>query len=56
VVDDGVGFEPAAVSGSHMGLDIMQERANGIGAELTVFSEPNMGTSVDVMWSDHERD
>ncbi len=52
VVDDGYGFDAAEVSADHMGLDIMQERASGIGADLIVISEPDAGTTVDVTWSD----
>jgi nitrate/nitrite-specific signal transduction histidine kinase len=35
-----------------MGLDIMQERASEIGADLAITSEPEAGTTVDVTWSD----
>ena len=52
VVDDGYGFDVTEVSAEHMGLDIMQERASGIGADLIVISEPDGGTTVDVTWSD----
>lgn len=52
VADDGYGFDAAEVSAESMGLDIMRERASGIGANLTVTSEPDAGTTVDVSWSD----
>jgi two-component system nitrate/nitrite sensor histidine kinase NarX len=52
IADDGYGFDAAEVSSDHMGLDIMEERASGIGANLTVTSEPDAGTTVDVSWSD----
>lgn len=51
VTDDGYGFDAANVEPGHMGLDIMQERASAIGAALTVTSEPETGTTVDVTWS-----
>ena len=49
--DDGRGFDPdrPAVSG-HYGLDMMRERAEGVGAQLTVTSEPGRGTEVTVRW------
>jgi PAS domain S-box-containing protein len=49
--DDGRGFEAdrPAVSG-HYGLDMMRERAEGVGAELTVASETGRGTEVTVRW------
>ena len=46
--DDGVGFEhePGELDETHVGLRIMQERAERIGATLEVISTPRRGTSV----------
>jgi signal transduction histidine kinase len=44
VRDNGRGFDPARVSGECLGLGIMQERAEEIGASLTIESEPGAGT------------
>ena len=47
--DDGVGFDPAhldALSGEHVGMGIMRERAQRIRAELEVSSKPDEGTTV----------
>ena len=52
ILDDGLGFDAATVSADHMGLDIMRERASGIGADLTVTSAPNDGTAVKVSWDE----
>jgi signal transduction histidine kinase len=47
VQDDGRGFDPEAPSDGHgFGLRGMQERAGHMGAELTVHSQPGMGTRV----------
>ncbi len=47
VTDDGVGFEPsAAVGSSSFGLAGMYERANLLGAVLTVRAAPGHGTSI----------
>lgn len=49
VRDDGVGFAPEARQRGHLprfGLAIMRERAEAIGAELTVDSAPGEGTRV----------
>jgi two-component system nitrate/nitrite sensor histidine kinase NarX len=49
IEDDGVGFEKPATSthpGEHIGLTIMQERAEQIGGELSIDSEPGEGTRV----------
>jgi two-component system NarL family sensor kinase len=49
VVDDGVGFDPAAVIASpasgHLGLQVMIDVANEAGAMLSVSSAPGAGTS-----------
>lgn len=48
--DDGEGFDVQEVSQEHHGLNIMLERANVIGADLDISSEPGDGTSVRVIW------
>ncbi|MGQ9683598.1 MAG: cache domain-containing protein [Anaerolineae bacterium] len=52
VQDNGCGFDPECVGGTHLGLNIMRERAQGIGARLSVESEPGEGTRVVVIWRD----
>lgn len=49
--DDGQGFHPGTVPPGHLGLGIMRERAQAIGATLHVESTPGVGTSVTVRWS-----
>ena len=45
--DNGCGFDNLqAVDDSHVGLRIMRERAERIGAQVDVFSTPGVGTSV----------
>jgi nitrate/nitrite-specific signal transduction histidine kinase len=51
VRDDGAGFEPGQASPNSLGLRIMRERAQAIGATLTVESEKDQGTEVIVIWS-----
>ena len=46
IVDDGVGFEPGMVAGEHYGLVGMRERADAIGAHLTIESRPEWGTRI----------
>jgi nitrate/nitrite-specific signal transduction histidine kinase len=46
VADDGRGFDPDHVPPDHLGLSIMQERAEAAGATLRVESEPGEGTRV----------
>ena len=49
--DDGHGFDPAPPTASgHYGLDMMRERAEAVGARLTVASRPAHGTEIAVGW------
>jgi len=49
--DDGRGFELEAAPIDHLGLGIMRERADQIGAELEISTRPAGGTQVRVEWS-----
>ena len=56
--DDGVGFDPAhldTLSGEHVGMGIMRERAQRIHAELEVSSKPDEGTTVPLTLPKHKR-
>ena len=48
--DNGIGFDLEAVNAEKLGLKIMRERAEAIGADLTVKSSPNQGTLVSLLW------
>ena len=48
IIDDGIGFEPGDVTGEHYGLVGMRERADAIGARLTIERVPVRGTRVAV--------
>ncbi len=50
VQDNGRGFQIDQVPSSHLGLNIMRERAQAIGATLTVESQPGQGTQITVLW------
>jgi signal transduction histidine kinase len=49
--DDGRGFDPDLTPPERLGLGIMRERAQAIGAELTIDSRPGQGTEVRVAWA-----
>jgi len=51
IQDNGRGFDAKLISGSHMGLRIMFERAESCGIELDIISIPNEGTQVRLMKS-----
>jgi len=50
VTDDGRGFDPSSVSPDHLGLGIIRERAQAIGATVEVESHPGHGTQLIVVW------
>ena len=52
IQDDGSGFDLELASTGHSGLSMMHERAEEIGAELSVTSELGHGTTVTVRWSE----
>ncbi len=54
IQDDGCGFDQHAVAAEHLGLNIMRERADSIGASLTIESEPGHGTRLTVIWQEQQ--
>ena len=50
VQDDGKGFDPSQISNDRLGLSIMQERAEAIGAELAIHSSPGEGSQLTLRW------
>jgi glucose-6-phosphate-specific signal transduction histidine kinase len=46
ITDDGVGFDPAQVPPGHYGIIGLRERAELIGAELQIESDPDRGTRI----------
>jgi signal transduction histidine kinase len=56
IKDDGLGFEPGELPPGHMGVAIMRERANSIGASLSIESQLGQGTSVALDWRSDRKD
>lgn len=50
VTDNGVGFHFETIRPEHLGLGIMRERAEDIGATLSVISKPEEGATIAVQW------
>jgi signal transduction histidine kinase len=50
IADDGIGFDPQQIKPTSLGMRIMHERAEAIGAEMNVASTPGQGTVVSVTW------
>ncbi len=50
VCDDGRGFDKDQIPADHLGLKIMQERAQSVSAQLTIQTQRGKGTEVAVLW------
>ena len=55
VEDDGIGFDPSVVSPENLGLGIMKERAESIGAGLLIQSSLGKGTRMMLDWKPPEK-
>jgi nitrate/nitrite-specific signal transduction histidine kinase len=56
IKDDGLGFEVDALPPGHMGIAIMRERANSIGANLKIESQIGRGTNIQLEWRATQKD
>jgi len=52
--DNGQGFDPGQTASGHYGLSMMRERAEAVGADLSVRSQPGHGTEVTIRWAEPE--
>jgi PAS domain S-box-containing protein len=50
ICDNGIGFDMSKQKTTSLGMRIMRERAEAIGADLTISSKPGEGTCIDVEW------
>lgn len=55
IQDDGRGFDTTQVGANSLGLEIMRERTEAIGAALTIESQPGQGTRLNVVWQQKEK-
>ncbi|HJS17628.1 MAG TPA: PAS domain S-box protein [Anaerolineales bacterium] len=51
--DNGIGFDMSIVKPTSLGMRIMRERADAIGAEFQLSSQPGSGTCVEVSWNEN---
>lgn len=51
--DNGIGFDMSTTKPTSLGLRIMRERAEAIGADFQITSAPGQGTCVEVTWNDN---
>ena len=54
--DDGRGFDPRVIPPDSLGLNIMRERAEAIGASLHIHSAPEQGTIIRLDWKDSQQE
>ena len=50
IQDNGHGFDPGQSLSGHYGLSMMRERAEAVGALLSITSEPDRGTELTIHW------
>jgi signal transduction histidine kinase len=48
--DNGIGFDMSTSKPTSLGMRIMRERAEAIGADFEISSQPGAGTCVEVTW------
>ncbi len=53
--DDGQGFNPEQTTSGHYGLTMLQERAEAVGAILSITSRPGHGTELIIRWKEVEQ-
>jgi two-component system nitrate/nitrite sensor histidine kinase NarX len=56
IKDDGLGFDADTITSDHMGIAIMRERANSIGANLKLESQLGQGTTIELDWRSARED
>ena len=52
ICDDGMGFDLSTIKPTSLGMRIMRERTEAIGADLRIFSSPGSGTCIEVLWKE----
>jgi len=50
--DNGQGFDLTQSTFGHYGLSMMQERAEGVGAQLSITTQPGLGTELILRWKE----
>ncbi len=51
VCDNGIGFDTSTLKATSLGMRIMHERAEAIGADFRVSSTPGAGTCIELIWN-----
>lgn len=53
VCDNGIGFDISTTKPASLGMRIMRERAEAIGADFHISSTPGAGTCIEVIWNEN---
>lgn len=53
--DNGRGFDPEQITSGHYGLSMMHERAEGVGAKLSIITQPGEGTELIIQWREVDK-
>jgi len=53
VSDNGIGFDTSTIKPTSLGMHIMHERSEAIGADFSISSTPGAGTCVEVTWNEN---
>ena len=53
VRDNGIGFDTSTAKPTSLGMRIMRERAEAIGADFHISSVPGAGTHIELIWSEN---
>ena len=53
VCDNGIGFDLSGTKPTSLGMRIMRERAEAIGADFRISSTPGSGTCIEVTWNEN---
>ena len=56
IKDNGAGFDINTISPESLGVGIMKERAEDIRASLTIHSQVNEGTEIEVIWDNRSEE
>jgi PAS domain S-box-containing protein len=55
ISDNGCGFQSSRILSEHMGVKIMKERADSVGASFKLSSKPKVGTSIKLTWEELQK-
>jgi signal transduction histidine kinase len=55
IIDDGRGINQEEMPSNHLGIGIMRERAQAIGADMEIISSQGVGTTIKICWNCNQK-